>query len=198
MGEFHAKRKDGQKFIVKHKKSYKNVATMQANGYEEVFKDFLNKEFFDLIIELGTRSGGLTLFLADNSNVPVHSFEKFKNFLTKPVIKKLETKGVVLHFADALNSNAVPNLVKKTTGRILLLCDNGDKVREVSQFAPVLKSNDVIMGHDYFATLDDYHNQNFWKSCEIMDEHIDYNIVEKYYPYYDKFKDVVWVCTRRI
>lgn len=196
MGNFHAKRKEGQKFIIKHKKNYKGIPTMQADGYTKAFEKFLADEKFNRIIELGTRSGGLTLFLSDISGVVVYSFEKFDNFITKDTIKQLENNNAKLYFQDVFKSIDIPKIINNE-GRVLLLCDNGDKIKEASLFTPYLKTDDVIMAHDYFPRISDYHSQNTWKSCEIMDTHINYNAVDKYYPYYDDFKKVFWVCLIR-
>jgi len=66
--------------------------------------------------------------------------------------------------------NEVCQLIQDA-GRTVLLCDNGDKKREVWTFAGFLKPGDHILAHDYVPCREvrDYLRQNVWFGCEITD-----------------------------
>ena len=104
------------------------------------------------IIELGTGYGGLTVCLGIwgyTHLTPVYSFDATPRHWSLGTM--LAVLGVRLIREDIFGyEEAIARLVQRH-GITLLLCDNGDKKREVNTFAPYLKMGDTIMLHDYSA-----------------------------------------------
>ena len=85
------------------------------------------------------------------------------------------------------------------TKRCLLLCDGGNKVREVKQFSKYLQTNSYIMAHDY--AKDKYYFKEhlfdkIWNWYEIGDYKINEalnanNVVKS--EWYDEFANVAWL-----
>lgn len=194
MERFLLSRRPGQKVKFEYIYDY-GIKTQQTPGTFEVFDKFFDDQFFDIIIELGTYNGGLSLYLANKLGNKLHSFD-IKNFLSKDTYDRLVGFGVNMYFQDIFNTDVVEKLIKME-GRVLLLCDNGYKVEEVKKFTPLLKPDDVIMAHDYFETEDAFYNNTKWKACEIVERHIDRSLLDKYHPYFGVFEEVFWVCNRR-
>ena len=188
MGSWHNDRKPGQTFIVKHKKNYKGVKMQQADGAIDAFKNFFDEQKFDSIIELGTMYGPLALFFGEYTDSKVFTFDR-KNWMTDDIKQKLRNLNVSIYVQNVFKSDTVKELIIDG-GRVLLLCDNGDKIKEVEMYRPYLKPNDVIMAHDYFPNTSKYHSQQTWKSCEIMDKHIDDGTLDPYYA--EEFEKVFW------
>ncbi|MBA7495380.1 hypothetical protein ES702_05962 [subsurface metagenome] len=96
----------------------------------------------DLIIELGTGSGGLSHFFSLHAKTI--TFDKLNN-----VVKKIPE--VVYNIADIFELADIAHIDEliKTNGKVFLFCDNGDKKREFVLFVPMLKKGDLVFVHDY-------------------------------------------------
>lgn len=174
---------------------YEGAMAHQSEKIDEVFINFLSKNQFDLIIEIGTFSGALTLFLADNFGGFVYTFD-----LNEPELLLSFNKRKNLFFLkeDVFLTKTLINILSNNNKRILLLCDGGNKIKEFNTFAKHLKYNDVIMAHDYFKTRAE-HDPKKWKSCEIVFKDIESSCkLNKIEPYYPKFSEVFWFCGRKI
>lgn len=100
------------------------------------------------VIELGTSWGGLTKFFEDNTTGVIHSFDKpnpgrVPNHLLFDGTRVTFVRANVLTYCDLL--------VRLCRGRKkkLLYCDNGNKVREVNMYAPLLRKGDMLGVHDW-------------------------------------------------
>ena len=85
--------------------------------------------------------------------------------------------------------------------KCLLLCDGGDKPKEIQIYSEYLQDGSYIMGHDYAPTKDYFHKNikiKIWNWLELQDsdfeETMEKHNLYKSKKYYDKFKKVVWVC----
>lgn len=171
---------------------YKGMKMNQASGTMKVFKSFLKNEKFDTLIELGTGRGTLTLFLSDITGSKIYTFSKGDAFLTD----SLRAVGVSVVKADVFSDSTIEQIQKliSAPGRVLMLCDNGDKVKEFNTFSQFLKQGDVIMAHDYFKNKK-ARNQSVWRGCEITEA--DVKVSAKKYnlaPFYqDEFDKIVWM-----
>lgn len=112
------------------------------------------------IIELGTGTGGITMVLGlwgARLDIPVISIDTdcVNPAPIFPIFKRL---GVLFLNMDVFADNTmliVENVINQ--GPVFLLCDNGDKPREVSLYAPKLLPGSVLGVHDYgkeFHALD--------------------------------------------
>jgi cephalosporin hydroxylase len=109
---------------------------------QEMCKDDMPKR----ILEIGTLYGGFTQLLRDHSittDATMHSFD-IKNTLVREI-------GSVDFINGDVFGNGRQQLIDLITapGRVILMCDGGDKEREVREFCAFLKPNDIIMCHDY-------------------------------------------------
>jgi cephalosporin hydroxylase len=123
--------------------------------------EVLTHEKFDVIIEIGTYLGGLTVFfgmhaVAQDGHVitfdirPEPEGEPWKTHKTMLPITYYN-----LNVFEPEVMASIENIINDN--RVLLYCDGGDKPREFKTFAPMLNTNDVIMAHDKGREI--YENQ---------------------------------------
>jgi len=102
----------------------------------------------ELIIELGTSWGGITLVLHEcNTKAKLHSYDI--NCPRKPD-KSLFNKNVHFHIKDILTtpSTEIIDLCRKDCKKILY-CDNGKKIEEVKLYGSELNKGDMLGVHDW-------------------------------------------------
>lgn len=109
----------------------------------EVFPTLFGLERFDRILELGSAAGGLSVWLAEHLAhdipLPIVSYD-----LQPPE----PHPAVDFRAADILAFPAEICELITGAGRVLVLCDNGDKPKEFRGYATHLKPGDVMMAHD--------------------------------------------------
>jgi len=187
------------------KYGFLNIPVQQVPNALNVFQEFFENESFEYVIEIGTSYGGLSLFLNEQSNI--HNFKFITYDISDVRIKKAWLDNKIpfdYRIEDCFStntSNFIITLLKEN--KCLLLCDGGNKVEEFNFFSQFITSGSYIMAHDY-STNKDYFNKNIrdtvWNWFEIEDADImpsvdDYNLIKP--EYYEKFKDVVWVCYKK-
>jgi cephalosporin hydroxylase len=186
----------------------------------------INTHNFSTIIEFGTHDAGLSLLFAmyclnshipcvsDNPNEPVlyknnthhkqpKSFYTFDNVVRDKNATHLlrELRANFLQ-RDILNNDEtiqeIGNIIKQP-GKTLLLCDNGNKIREVELYSKFLKVGDIIMSHDYAIDREraKYNKENgIWPSCELILDDIksscELNKIRQIYT--EEFDNSVWFC----
>jgi hypothetical protein len=129
------------------------IPIAQHPYFEKPFIKILNN--FDRIIEIGTWKGGFTVFLYINakSDCELISYE------IDPSIPEIpEEYGIDLRIGDCFEDSydEIKNLIIEPNKKVLLLCDGGDKVKEVQTFCQYLKPEDVIMCHDYADNFEEW------------------------------------------
>ena len=148
---------------------------LAQNPYiEEAFKTLLGFGF-ERVVELGTQNGGFTIFLS-------RLFKKIITFDNKSIGKTLETfkRFKNIHFIETNIFQNIEYIGSQISneGKTLLLCDNGNKIKEVAIFTKYLKTGDFIMAHDYAKTREYFKstmNVSYWHCLEITDADIDFN-----------------------
>lgn len=182
--------------------TYKNkYIAQQTEGAWKLFEDFLLKEKFEKILEIGTGLGGFSQFISEFSKE--NSIEtEIITVDIKPLNEKLIFIGVKSLQMDVLNMQNLPILDNflKTNKKLLILCDGGDKITEFNLFSKYVKVGDFIMAHDY-AVSEEYFESNIkgkqkWDWCQITEKDIlgscsKFNLVD--YTNLD-FKEEMWVC----
>jgi len=129
----------------------------------ECMKTLLELEDPATIIEIGTYNGGLTTLLTDiKPDVTIHTFD------ISPIPENLP-KTAFPHQKDVFQYKSEIIKLIRRHGKTILFCDGGDKVREFNEFAPYLKEDDCILGHD-FATPG-------WAWVEITEEEIENAVI---------------------
>lgn len=137
------------------------------------FERFLRDNLFDRVIEIGTAAGGFAWWLCHNAKLPLTTYD----IKDMPLHASLREAGVnVVHgdvFSDQHRKDMQDSL--RACGRVLLLCDGGNKVREFNEFAEFLKRDDVIMAHDYSADRESYESRTCakWPWWEIRWEDVE-------------------------
>lgn len=184
------------------KEIFRKLPMSQKKGVCRVFKRFFEAEKFDRLVELGTGNGTFTWFLATQAGkygFEVHSFDK-RTAKRAVVRAEVESVGGKLYVADVL-AKPHPTVVELLgEGRVLLLCDNGNKIKEWHLYSPYLKESDVIMAHDYFSGekgtgAAKKHRIDIWRSIEITDQDIQaVNTKYNLQPFWaEEFGSIAWV-----
>jgi len=120
----------------------------------------------------------------------------------------LQRLGAKVHITDILeNSDSINNIRKliseNKNGKSLILCDNGDKIKELELYGSALKSGDYILIHDYASgqgNFDKLVENKEWFSWESDDAEI-LPLCQKYgieQVYRENFDEAVWFCGRKL
>lgn len=161
------------------------------------------------IVEIGTAAGGLTMFLkwcVDDLNLstPVITYDKVTPLGSQALSEAgVDTRVRSWHY-DEPPWLPTPEFIEllQEPGRVILLCDGGNKIHEFNTLAPLIKSDDIIMAHDYARDRDFFDNNIkgvVWDWLEITDNDIsDISRSENLEPYMqDEFDNCVWVCKKK-
>lgn len=140
----------------------------QISNIDYFFRKIFEQFIPETIIELGTGDGEFTVLLdkliSEKSNS--YLFFTFDN-----EIRRKEVSARVQYFClDIFERKQF--IEELFIGKTLLLCDNGDKAREMQIFAHCLKPGDVLMAHDYAYSKEFFEINKFWRTCEITDADI--------------------------
>lgn len=155
----------------------KRAMTSYARRHRSVFGVFLQQSWaamfvyeklilahsdLDLVIELGSGAGGLSLYLAMTMNQREGAFLTIElrpeKVQTRHSLLMLEamSKGRIESLAgDLYAPKTLAKIERKLANsrRALILCDGGDKPRELKMIAPLLKKperrRDILMAHDW-------------------------------------------------
>jgi len=117
----------------------------------------------EIIIELGTGTGGFTLLLHEcNENILLYSFDNNSIYESKKIRGLVTSEDITELVEKGFNSNVVfivDNILNKKNEllvsllsnprRKFLYCDNGDKGKEIIMYAEYLKSGDMLGVHDW-------------------------------------------------
>jgi hypothetical protein len=137
---------------------------VQVANIEQVFRKYFEAAIVpDRIIELGTCAGDFSLLIY---NLRKEINDKF-DFITcdhQILINIIPEKMSFCQMDIFEHIDFIGKLIKENT---LILCDNGDKIREVHAMYPFLKKNCVLMAHDYFYDWEEFERRNCWSACEI-------------------------------
>ena len=154
---------------------YKGYPMQQNNTIFSYFPGFFQQHEFDHVVEIGTSEGGFSLYLHDLSQL--HGF----TFRTYDVENKLhETPPFDFRHKSAWDGEGFDEIVDtiELPGKVLLVVDGGDKPKEINLYSPFLKTNDIVICHDYAPTKA-YHEEHLntlpyrWNWLEIEDKDID-------------------------
>lgn len=175
---------------------YKGFGLSQHEKALPAFEEFLLKEKPKRIIEVGTGGGGLSLFLAEICKVIDCEFFTFDidQKRSGAIGKKIRNMGFsaeLTNIFDLKTIEKVSKLISKT-GRSLVLCDGGKKIKEINMFSKFLKPGDIIMAHDYFHDKEAYRKQKDWGWCEITNKDVKAKNLDYFYK--DHFEKVFWTC----
>lgn len=124
-------------------RTYLGVPMMQSWGDLHFYECVLNHHpELSNIVELGTAEGGLALFLGAQSAQRGLGFLSIDN--TQP---PRTIPGFML--LDIFAETSKLRQLLKQHSPLLLVCDNGDKPREVGELSPSLCPGDLLAVHDW-------------------------------------------------
>lgn len=180
--------------------------TQQVPTIKSYFEQLLKEENFDIIVELGTSLGGLTYILDDivrenNLKHKIHTFDIGYRDYVEMHLQKRECVYHVLDERDEIYKTTVVDLLTNH-GKVLLLCDGGNKKEEFQRYSEFLKSGDVIMAHDYSEDMNVFKTEienKHWNWFEISLADISESVNKHNLKKYEKvdFKFAVWACYQK-
>jgi len=211
---FHANFING---IVDHV-SYRGISIEQRPEVLGKFHGLIGQYKPQQIIEIGTFAGGFTLILKDivdslGLDTALHTYDVNNQNILKDQINYRQVKNIFVHTKNLFSSNydafvndeARQELVNiiQNSGLTMVLCDGGCKKCEFNIIAPFLKSNDIIMAHDYAPNSDFFHNhmnRKIWNWHEIQDSDIQASVSNSNLMPLDResFLEVAWLCMRKV
>jgi hypothetical protein len=184
------------------------VSAAQMPGTEIAFSGIIKN--FDLIIELGTDNGGLSVWIYSNKKADA-AFYTYELDPSHVKIPKDHAVNDCINYCDCLSLDTVNSIsaLVGSSGKTLILCDGGCKVKEFEIYSKFLKSGDVIMLHDFADSPNEIQNykdikakclsEGFWdgkgydvheSSLESIKPYIDAAGLKKHN--YKKFLNVLW------
>ena len=145
------------------------VWPMQNNQIFPLFEKLFKDNNFERIIEIGTAYGGLPILLRTmgfkGDMITYNIQDELKND-----VENLFNKFIIIRVICDVFANEEIGGIISGKGGTLIICDGGDKPREVNTFSKYLKSGDVIITHDYFDTEEKFNSgelDEYWGVCEI-------------------------------
>lgn len=206
-----------KKGIVEHV-SYKNLSIEQRPEVIEVFEKLILLIKPSRVIEIGTFAGGLTLIIrdlldhTDQKESIVYTYDVSEAIWLKQQILDRNIKNIYVNTCNLFNDSYqdirnitvesdIKNIIQ-SDGVTLLLCDGGCKKCEFNILSKYLKTNDIIMTHDYAPNTEyfEQHMKNkIWNWHEIQDS----DIIESCQKYglvsymKEEFLTAAWACFKK-
>jgi len=143
----------------KHGKSIINHEIGSVTMLAKIVKE-LNPQ---LIIELGTGYGGMTLLLYDMCpNAEIHTFDNNPLYTSKLTPVNYHNQNIIGH------NNLITRLCNDTRHK-LLYCDNGNKIFEVNNYGYYLDIGDVIGIHDWGTEIEQKDIENLLRLFDPLE-----------------------------
>lgn len=117
----------------------------------DIISDVLAYNPVTAIIEIGTMYGALSMYLGLwglRLDIPVVTFD-IDQHMSDPVEPVLSAIDVVRYEMDVFSDRAVDIIKALAQEPVYLICDGGDKPRELQTFAPLLPTRSVVSVHDW-------------------------------------------------
>ena len=172
--------------ILKHNKarSLFGRKLQQSWGSMWILEKMLSNYKPDKIVELGTGSGTLMVYFS--AYVLLNDIQD--GYITIDIKEpEIKVEGAKFQKMDIYDKNTVSTLSDflNTAERPFILVDGKDpKSTEVNLYAPSLKKGTVMFAHDAIIRPDKSFKWGF------TEDKIDWNIVERYEPYYGWAKEL--------
>jgi cephalosporin hydroxylase len=192
--------------------SYKGLSMEQNPNVIFALEELFNTIRPDLVIEIGTFHGGLTLMMRDilnykglNSTNLITYDVSTPNFLMRNTssneidirVKNLFSDDY-LSWRSSDDKKEIQDLIMSNK-KVIVMCDGGSKKNEFRLISDLIKTGDVIMAHDYSPNEEYFKNTMYgkmWNWMEINDNDINHSsMINNLTPFIEKsFLDVAWVC----
>ena len=174
---------------------YNEVQISQVLGIYLLFnKDFLSQ--YDTVVEIGSYNGGLSSYIFDN----LKKDASFASFDIDPSINESNRKDIDFRIKDCFSKEGQREIIEliQQPGKTLLICDGGDKNKEFNTFSKYLKTDDIIILHDYKSDETPFEEvAEFWQwpygyesEWGAIKDNVTENNLEKYE--YQRFNYFMW------
>jgi len=152
----------------------------------------------EVVIELGSGNGNFSRWLNDQvgEGCEIHSFDEMNRW------REDTPSGLFHYLEDVLESPNERVLKLMNRGRTLLLCDNGNKPKEVNTYARFLKRGDAFAVHDFGLSrqvfVETMRNKR-WNFCECVLDDIE-DVLDLGFErfHWEDLLSVAWGCFRKI
>lgn len=161
----------------------------QAANIEQVFREFFSHYVPKRIIELGTGTGEFTNLLRRLREDVDKDFDLI-TIDQHNDIKEIPWPIVFIQMHVFQHFDIIRDLIQRNT---LVLCDNGNKIVEITRLSDYLFPDCVIMAHDYCETKEDL--GKYWGCCEITWDDVKDLGLEKYQ--YKLMKTAGWLSLKK-
>lgn len=122
-----------------------------------IWEKFLNISGAKSLIELGSGEGHFSLWLGCQCCQRNMSFltvdEKPPEVTESYLVQAMTVWWQFRQFDIFQNIPLIQNYITKYPKPLILLCDNGDKIREFTTFAPMLSPGDYVVVHDWGSEI---------------------------------------------
>jgi len=148
------------------------------------------------IIEIGTNDGGFTKILEDH---PISESAEIYSIDITPKVHQTQYSKANIVYGDCFKLELyISNKIKKD-GTSIVFCDGGHKNLEIQTYAKYLKQGDLILGHDYVPTKEQWEKEYLnekWDWHETWDSQIEETIEREGLEDYLQpiFQEAVWKC----
>lgn len=187
---------------------YQQHCAQQTHRVYELFYNFLQQIKPTRILEIGTASGGFTLFVAEMCR-ELGLSTKIRTYDIRPpkwAYDDLIKQKVDIYIEDMFSTPPVQQDVIdfiQQEGTTLILCDGGYKIGEFNTLSNYMKVDDIIMAHDYAESkqvFDEQINKKVWNWLEVTFDDIQESVIRNNLVKYDKinFDIGVWCCFQKV
>lgn len=149
------------------------------------------------VVELGTGNGGFSKLIAKTCQAIGAGFATYNLRQSAQLTKELAQLGAKAVQADLTNPEVQYEIHQLCSqpGHTVLLCDNGDKVRELHEFSSSLKSGDLLAAHDYIAAPELRFRYWWWQEV-IPSDVVD--LLDSFAPFHPEWFDrTAWLVLQR-
>lgn len=153
----------------------------------KLLENYIAYEKPQYVVEIGSQKGGLSVYLGTIACVTeqflFHTFDISKKDWNCREhegaghwFEKMESicsycKSFESDIFSEFSYNIIFENIKKY--KTLIICDGGDKAKEMHTYTPLLKISDMIMAHDF--------------DHEIFDHHVNYDMLQAHEPFNTRF-----------
>ena len=189
---------------------YKGYMACQRPEVFCVFNTFIKNERPNIIVEIGTCFGGLSLALHEICKERYIQFVTFDIVLNDTLIDlKDKVKDINLRIENIFEETSrecydvkdnFKNYLEDFSAPRLILCDGGNKIGEFNAFAKLMKKGDILMAHDFSYNIETFNKDSAWGWKEIEESDITKSMQEYNLFYYKMhiWRPVAWCCVKKL
>lgn len=148
------------------------IPVTQTSNQTRMFFILIEEYEIKTFIELGVAYGGLANLMLKYGNeykdFSYYGFEIDQNQIRPPMQNRPEI--MITDVFSQVCQDRVKSVIENSVGHVLVLCDGGNKSREMVMYAPMLRVGDLMMGHDYPGEITDTFLDDFGANHPDLEE----------------------------